>query len=75
MKENSQDMIRKKRWNGGRSGRKINLKIANEIRVAYATGKFTKVTVAKNFGLSVRQITEIVRGRAWPTQAHQAGEK
>lgn len=44
---------------------KINIKIANEIRELYNTGKYIQEELAKNYGIHRGQISKIVNNKIW----------
>ena len=46
---------------------KINMKIANQIRDMYKTGKYTQAELGRQFKLSFQSIGYIVRNKTWVT--------
>jgi hypothetical protein len=72
--DNADDKMAKGRWRGGdckgekNSNSKLTWKKVEEIRARYIPGVVTQAVLAKEYGVSVPQISYIVNNKKWKTK-------
>ena len=63
--KNTKDKISKANSGENNGQAKLNFKIADEIRIKYATGNYTKTKLAKEYNVGRTTVNDIVNNLRW----------